>query len=341
MPAAAGDHEPRSVLVTGVPGPLVDRVLARLREHAHEVVLSPSLPPVAPAGDHDVVVHLAPGDHDALAVRRASAMAGTPELLAWASGSPRVRHLVLLSSALTYGAWPNNPVPLTEDSPLRPDPTLTYARQLAHVEEIVDDWRRQGEGRTVAVLRPALTLSADSRSRLVRALADGMGRRVAEDDPPGQFVHLDDVVSAVVLAVDHRLDGVYNVAPDGSIPGERLRALSTAPWRVRLPGGLARWVTDLQFRVSRGPIPPGLWPYTRYPWLVANDRLRAEGWEPTVTNEQAYVEGTETPWWAMLSPRRKQELALGAMVVAVVGLVAGVAWIVTSRVASRRTRPSA
>jgi hypothetical protein len=133
---------------------------------------------------------------------------------------------------------------------------------------------------------------------------------------------------------------VYNVAPDGSIPGERLRALSTAPWRVRLPGGLARLASDLQFRASRGPIPPGLWPYTRYPWLVANDRLRAAGWEPTVTNEQAYVEGTETPWWAMLSPRRKQELALGAMVVGIVGLVAGAAWVVTSRVASRRTRPS-
>ena len=33
----------------------------------------------------------------------------------------------------------------------------------------------------------------------------------------------------------------------------------------------------------RGPIPPGLRSYTRAPWTVANDKLRAEGWRPTVT----------------------------------------------------------
>ncbi|MCB0984745.1 MAG: hypothetical protein KDB06_08845, partial [Ilumatobacter sp.] len=49
-------------------------------------------------------------------------------------------------------------------------------------------------------------------------------------------------------------------------------------------------------------------------WLVANDKLKAAGWQPTVTNEQAYVEGTEAKWWTMVSPKRRQELALGGMV---------------------------
>ena len=44
---------------------------------------------------------------------------------------------------------------------------------------------------------------------------------------------------------------------------------------------------------------------------MANDRLKAEGWQPTVTNEQAYVAGTETRWWQLLTPKRRQELALG------------------------------
>jgi hypothetical protein len=41
--------------------------------------------------------------------------------------------------------------------------------------------------------------------------------------------------------------------------------------------------------------------------------LRAEGWSPTVTNEQAYVEGTEAKWWTMVSPKRRQEIALGGL----------------------------
>ena len=54
-----------------------------------------------------------------------------------------------------------------------------------------------------------------------------------------------------------------------------------------------------------------------HPWIVANDKLRAEGWAPTVTNEQAYVEGTEAKWWTMVTPKRRQEIALGAMIGAI------------------------
>ena len=71
----------------------------------------------------------------------------------------------------------------------------------------------------------------------------------------------------------------------------------------------------LRWRFQRGPIPPGLRSYTREPWVVANDKLRAEGWTPTVTNEQAYVEGTEAKWWTMVTPKRRQEIALGGVVV--------------------------
>jgi hypothetical protein len=91
----------------------------------------------------------------------------------------------------------------------------------------------------------------------------------------------------------------------------RLRSLAGAPPRFRLPGRLADTWADLRWRFQRGPIPPGLRPYTRWPWLVANDRLKAAGWRPTVTNEQAYVEGTEARWWTMLTPKRKQEISLG------------------------------
>ena len=79
-------------------------------------------------------------------------------------------------------------------------------------------------------------------------------------------------------------------------------------------------VGRLRWRFQRGPIPPGLRSYTRWPWLVANDRLKAEGWAPTVTNEQAYVEGTEAKWWTMVTPKRRQEIALGGLGTALVAL---------------------
>jgi nucleoside-diphosphate-sugar epimerase len=222
---------------------------------------------------------------------------------------------------MAYGALPHNPVPLTEEAALRPDVEFVFARQLASAEESVEEWRRRDAGRAACVLRPAVALSARGDSRLAGALVAGLGRRFAELDPPSQFLHLDDLAAAIVLAVRRRLDGVFNVAPDGWIAGERVRALSGERPRIPLPERVSDVLGRVRWQFQRGPIPPGLQPYTREPWVVSNGRLRAEGWVPTVTNEQAYVEATEERWWTMISPRRRQELALGAGAVA---LLAGV-----------------
>ena len=123
-------------------------------------------------------------------------------------------------------------------------------------------------------------MAADGTSGIAGALAAGMGQRMGEDDPPAQFLHLDDLAAAVVLAAEQRLDGVYNVAPDGWIAGERVRALAGRRAALKLPDRVSEVVTNLRWRFQRGPIPPGLRSYTRWPWLVANDRLKAEGWRP-------------------------------------------------------------
>lgn len=320
------------VLLTGARTALGRRVSARLERRGFEPV---ELNDSVGGAVGDIAVHLSAGDFDALVARRASALDGTPELLAQLT-KDGVDHLVVLSSAMVYGAWPNNPVPISEDAPLRPDASFAFARQLAQVEQLVDDWRRQQPGRRVAVLRPVLSLAADGTASIVRALAAGMGQRLGEEDAPAQFLHLDDLVQAVELAVESRLDGVYNVAPDGWVAGDRVRALSGDGPRLRLPPKLADSIGAWRWRFQRGPIPPGLRPYTWHPWLVANDRLKEAGWRPTVTNEQAYVEGTEAKWWTMLTPKRRQEVALGAMASASIGVVLVLVSVVRRLVRRRR-----
>ena len=283
----------------------------------------------------DIAIHLAAGDHDTRARRRESVTKGAASLLE-AAHDRGVRHIVLLSSAMVYGAWANNPVPLTEDAALRPDLDFVFARQLASVEQMVDDWRMGAPGRTVTVLRPVISLAADGTSSLARALAAGLGQRSGEDDPGAQFVHLDDLANAVVLATERRLDGVFNVAPDGWVASDRVRALAGSAPKVKLPDRVAEVVSRMRWQFQRGPIPPGLRSYTHSPWLVANDRLKQQGWQPSVTNEQAYVEGTEAKWWTMITPKRKQELALGGMIATAGGLVAVIVGVV--RRARRRRR---
>ena len=94
---------------------------------------------------------------------------------------------------MVYGAYANNPIPLTEDAILRPDVDFVYARQLAAVEALADQWRPARPGRTVTVLRPAVTMAADGTSALAGAIAAGLGQRFGEEDPAAQFLHLDDL----------------------------------------------------------------------------------------------------------------------------------------------------
>lgn len=251
-----------------------------------------------------------------------------------AAGIDRV---VLLSSAMAYGAWPTNAVPLTEDAVLKPNPSLRFAVERAEEERLASAWRAAGGGaRTVAVLRPTVQVAEDRATWLGRSLWNGGGVRPGDTEPSVQFVHLDDVASAVVLAARDGLDGAYNVAPDGWLTGEALRALASGP-RLRVPDALATRLQALRWRLGLVSSPPGVVPYVSQPWVVANDRLRAAGWRPTWTNEEAFVASDRPSALATISPKRRQELALGVAGVVLVGgaLAGGVA---VRRVLRRRRR---
>jgi nucleoside-diphosphate-sugar epimerase len=264
----------------------------------------------------DALIHLGGDVEDTRAVLDVAGEVGT-------------RHVVLLSSATAYGAWPNNPVPLTEDALLRPCPELDFAVRAAERERLLADFKAAHPGTTATVLRPT-TIVADGAGWLARGLRAARGvHEAGSAESPSQYVHADDVAAAVALAAEQRLDGVYNVAPDGWIDGERLHALDGRP-RLSLPRALTSRVTRWRWKLGLSPAPPGLLPYTRHPWVVANDRIKAAGWTPTQTNEEAFVAGHRAPPWVGLSPQRKQELILGgsaiAIVAAVLAAVFGARW---------------
>ena len=229
-----------------------------------------------------------------------------------AASAVGAEHVVLLSSAIVYGAWANNPVPLTEDAPLRPNPGVTVASEKAELERMAAEWRDAHPAATVALLRPTVTVSADGNGWLARALARSGAVPVTDDEPPAQFLDVDDLATAVDLARRARLDGPRNVAPDGWISGDTVRSLAGGAPRVRLPERVALRLAGLGWRWRLAPTPPALLPFTVHPWVIANDRLKAEGWEPASSNEEAYVGAHRAGPWATLSPRRRQELALGA-----------------------------
>jgi nucleoside-diphosphate-sugar epimerase len=308
----------------------------KLEAHLADLVTDPLGPLLAGA---DVVVHLAhdlEADGTGVAHRApppSTNAEATGRLLA-AAAAAGVRRAVVVSSATVYGAWPSNPVPITEAAAVRPNPGFGYAAQKAEVERRCVEWRAAHDGAAVAVLRPAPTVDDGGLRGMARWRWVALRLR-AGDDPPAQFLHVDDLAAAVDVARRAGLDGAYNVAPDGWVDGEQVRALAGAPPRVPVPAPLARRLAGWSWRLRVGAAPPGVLPYTLHPWVVANDRLRGAGWAPTTSNEEAFVGAHAGTPWSRLSPRRRQELALG---VAGTALVAGAAGVALGVRALRRRR---
>ena len=283
----------------------------------------------------DVVVHLAwsaTPAHDTELLVRVNVEA-TRRVLD-AAGSTGVRHLVLVSSAMVYGAWADNPLPLTEDALVRPHPGVPYAVQKAEAERLVAEWNTDHPGVTAAILRPAAAPGADQNCWLTR-LWRGLPVRARGAAPPVQYVHEDDLAAAVALAARGSLDGVYNVAPDGWVPGDEAAALATG-LRLSLPERLVQLGARIGWWSGMSDVSPAALAYAAHPWVVANDRLKAAGWTPTHTNEEAYVASAELPGWRRFVHRHRQEVALGVAGTGVVGVAGAVVAVVRRRRNGRR-----
>lgn len=240
----------------------------------------------------DVVVHLAaivdPIADEALMAR--VNVDGTRRVLD-AAAAAGVRKIVRVSTTAAYGAWATNPLPLTEDAPLRPNPGFSPATQAAEVERLLHQWHQERPEVTVTTLRAAPVLGAGADHLWARLLT-GAGRlRVRGDgSPPVQVVHVDDAAAALALVVREDHPGVFNVAADGWLTAEAAAALLPRPKLPPLPPDVLRRALARTWSTGVGDIPPGVLPYLVHPWVVAADRLEALGWTPAHTNEETLLE---------------------------------------------------
>jgi UDP-glucose 4-epimerase len=253
----------------------------------------------------DVLVHLAavvdPIADEPLMTR--VNVEGTRRVLD-AAAAVGVRKIVRLSTTAVYGAWATNPLPLTEDAPLRPNPGFSPAVHAAEVERLLAEWQLDHPAVTITTLRAAPVLGAGAHHLWARLLTAPTRPRVRGATPPIQAVHVDDVVRALTLVVREDHPGVWNVAADGWLGSESLDALIPRPILPALPADVLRRALARMWSSGVGDVPPAVVPYLVFPWVVASDRLQGLGWAPTYTNEETILETVDArPPSALPSPR--------------------------------------
>ena len=307
-----------SVAVIGVRGPLARTLMGSLR--AGEARGGPSavqldatgadlkgvLGAVVPTVDAAVLVGLL-DEADRIGVK---ALRGALEAVA----SAGIACVVHVSSALVYGAHADNQVPLPEDAPLRPDPAFPEAFAYAEAERVLSEWADEHPAVRVAILRPAPVVAPGGEGRLATALGGTRGVKAAGDQLSVQFLHIDDLATAIATAADPNLGlaGPLNVAPDGWISDDMAASLVQGVARVGLPARVTKAVRGVAWRLGVGRTPPVAEAWMSHPWVVASDRLRAAGWQPAYTNEEALVATRDGSALMEMSPKRRQEVALAA-----------------------------
>jgi len=248
-----------------------------------------------------------------------------------AAGATGVAKLVYTSSATVYGAHPDNELPLVESSPLRANPDYSYAWHKLETERMIEAFSEDHPEVLVTVLRPAIAFGPNVQNFMSRMLEAPRVTTVKGYEPPMQFVHEEDVASALHFAVVNELSGVYNVAPDGWLTAEELVELSHKK-RVELPEAVAFSLAERLWRAGLTEAPPGELNFVMHPWVVDNAKLKAAGWRPAYTNEDALAEMLEAhrPWVALGRARvRKDDLAKGAA--ATLGVIGAMALVRRAR----------
>ena len=217
--------------------------------------------------------------------RRAFNVRGAQTVLT-AAAAGRVGRVVLLSSAMAYGARPDNPVPLAEDAPLAAEADSSVAGDLLEIEQLARRSPRANPGMAVTVVRPAALVGDGVDTLVTRHFEAPRLLAVKGCAPRWQFCHVDDLTAAIEFAVGGGVDGQFAVGCDGWLEQDAVEQISGLK-SIELPARLTFGTAQRLHRLGVTPAPAIDLRYMVYPWVVDCAALRAAGWRPRFGNAEA------------------------------------------------------
>lgn len=191
----------------------------------------------------------------------------------------RIPKLVVLSTANVYGPRPDNPQFLTEDAPLLASGTLSEMRDLVELDMLTQSFFWKEPATETVILRPSHILgtvrNAPSNYLRLKVVPTLLGF-----DPMIQVVHQDDVVEALVRALQPGVRGIFNIAGPPPAPlSQAIQLLGRSPLPV--PHGVAKFGIDRLWKWRMTSFPAMDLDFIRYVCMVDDTRARHDlGYQP-------------------------------------------------------------
>jgi UDP-glucose 4-epimerase len=294
---------PNVVLVTGVADPIGHRLATSLAANPRiERVLGVDTAPPAGAGlgrvefvatdirgprigrlltsaRVDTVVHA-----DVRAKAKERNVIGTMQLLAACQRAPRVRKLVVKSTAEVYGAGPTSPAVFTEQDLPPSGPAPGYGRDATEIEALARGFARRRPDVALTTVRLAELSGRGVDTSLSRYLTMPVVPTVLGFDARVQLLHVDDAVAVLDRATLHDLPGVFNAGGDGVL------LLSQAIRRAgRVPLPLPRAAIPAAARLRRVDVSAEQTRFLNYGRVLDTTRLKTTfGFTPRWSTADAF-----------------------------------------------------
>lgn len=226
----------------------------------------------------DVLVHLAylmEEIHDHNLMRRVN-FDGSKNALRAAAKSG-ARQVLIASSGTAYGAWPDNPARLKESDALKANPGFLYAVDKVNIEKLAAEFKADHPETVVSIIRPCVVYGPFVNNYISQLLDHYLIMGLRGFNPPLQFIHEDDVASAIIRILDKQAGGAFNLAPADTITMLDLLELSKRPY-ILFPDWLLTPAVNLlwQLRIPLLDFSTAFLDYIRHPWVLDNSKLVTE-----------------------------------------------------------------
>jgi len=200
-----------------------------------------------------------------------------------------IGQVLVTTSAVAYGAFPDNPDPITEDQPVRGVARFSYARDKTESDRIVQLWALQHPQVVTTIVRPCIVFGPNVNNYLVRLWTkQPFAVDAGNLDETIQFVHEDDVVEAISRLLLGRHAGQFNLSPEGLMTLRECAAVLGTTVR-KMPLWAYRSLAKVMWRLRLSEAPPGQIDFALYPWIVSNEKLKgALGWTPRYTSRETF-----------------------------------------------------
>ncbi len=292
----------KTVLVTGAAGSLAKRVIARLHGNYNVIAVDFRRKVETDAGvlsykvdmhkrgfedifrahKIDAVLHIGRiFAHESDRMRRYNAnVLGTKKLLELCR-KYEVQQVIIHSTYFVYGASAYNPALLDEDAPLKASEVTQDLVDSVEVESLAQIYLWKYPQLNITILRPCNVVGPGVKNTMAVLLSRPLAPVLMGFSPLMQFLHVDDMADAMVVAFEKNQPGIYNIAPDDWVGYQeaveqcgckRLPVLSIPPMFPRMVSNLLNWNAFF---------PPYLINYFKYPVILDGSHFTETfGWQP-------------------------------------------------------------